>query len=182
MPTEAAAAPRVKQKIEMQERATRVHHDGKSFPDPRHQGVAMRGFGIQLSKAIRNGAGATLLSVTLIAMSGEATAEAEPGTLPGELVGSWITEEKGNYAEFESDSTYVYKEGEYTEVGDFEVQGKEIRYTPKEALEKEKEQPLPDPYTETWSMERPDDGIDKLTTKGEDVSLTYVEMTISQCL
>ncbi|MFJ4356480.1 hypothetical protein ACIP25_09420 [Streptomyces massasporeus] len=142
----------------------------------------MRGVGIQLSKAIRNSAGAALLSFTLIAMSGEATAEAQPGTLPGELVGSWITEEEGNYTEFESDSTYVYMEGEYTEVGDFEVQGNEVRYTPKEAMEKEEKQPLPDSYTETWSIERPDDGIDKLTTKGDGDSLTYVEMTIGKCL
>jgi hypothetical protein len=142
----------------------------------------MRGVGIQLSKAIRNSAGAALLSFTLIAMSGEATAEAQPVTFPGELMGSWITEEKGNYTEFESDSTYVYIEGNYTEVGDFEVQGKEIRYTPKEALEKGEKQSLPDPYTETWSIERPDDGIDKLTTKGEGGSLNYIEMTIGKCL
>jgi hypothetical protein len=141
----------------------------------------MHGIGIHLSEAVRNSAGAALLSFALIAVCGQATAEAQPTTLPGELVGSWITEEKGNYAEFESDSTYVYQEGSYTEVGDFEVKGKEIRYTPKEALEKEEKQPLPEPYTETWSVDRPDDGIDKLTTKGEDVSLTYVEMTLGHC-
>ncbi|MER7477634.1 hypothetical protein ABTX60_08235 [Streptomyces sp. NPDC126510] len=114
-------------------------------------------------------------------MSGEATVEAEPISLPGELVGSWITEDDAHYTEFESDSTYVYKEGNYTEVGDFEVQGEEVKYAPQKALENEEEQSLPEPYTETWSVERPDDGIDKLTTKGEDVSLTYVEMTIGQC-
>ncbi|GAA2300670.1 hypothetical protein GCM10010234_49370 [Streptomyces hawaiiensis] len=142
----------------------------------------MHGVGIKLSKAIRNSAGATLLGFTLIAMSGQATVQAQPASLPGELVGTWITEEKGNYTEFESDSTYVYMEGDYTEFGDFEVQGKEIRYTPQEALNKEEEQAAPDPYTETWSTERSDDGIDKLTTKGEGDSLTYLEMTISQCL
>ncbi|MFJ4525645.1 hypothetical protein ACIP4Y_32680 [Streptomyces sp. NPDC088810] len=141
----------------------------------------MHDVGIQLPKAIRNSTGATLLSFALIAMSGEVAAEAQPVTLPGELMGSWITEDKTHYAEFESDSTYVYKEGNYTEVGEFEVQGKKITYSPKEALEKEEEQPLPESYTETWSMERPDNGIDKLTTKGGNVSLTYVEMTIGQC-
>ncbi|MER5833633.1 hypothetical protein ABT116_22930 [Streptomyces sp. NPDC002130] len=139
----------------------------------------MHRVGIQPAKAIRNSAGAALLSFSLIAMSGEATAAAEL-TYPGELLGSWITEDEVNYAEFEADSTYVYEDGNYRETGTFELQGKEIKYSPKEALESDEEQPLPDPYTETWNVEIPDDGNHKLTTEG-DVKLTYVEMTRGHC-
>ncbi|MFE7278040.1 hypothetical protein [Streptomyces sp. NPDC057623] len=141
----------------------------------------MRGVGIHLSSPMRNGIGAALLSLALVAMNAETAMAEQPATLPGELVGSWITEDKSSYAEFESDWTYVYKEGNYTEVGEFEIQGKTIQYSPKVALEKQDEQSLPAPYSETWSVERGDDGIDELTTNGESVSLLYSEMTIGNC-
>ncbi|MGW0579072.1 hypothetical protein ACWD25_24605 [Streptomyces sp. NPDC002920] len=81
----------------------------------------MRGVSIQLSKAIRNSMGATLLSLALITVSGETTAEAQPAEIPGELVGSWITEDQSKYIEYEFDGYYAYWTEKYKEGGEFKV-------------------------------------------------------------
>lgn len=143
----------------------------------------MRGVSIQLSKAIRNSTGAALLSFALIATSGEATTEAQPAEIPGELIGSWLTKDKTEYIEFEFDGTYVLWGEKHKEGGEFEVQGKNIRYSPNVAYENDEEQSPPASYAETWSVERPDTGTgtDELTLKRESGSLTYMEMDLTQC-
>jgi hypothetical protein len=141
----------------------------------------MRGVNIQLSKAIRNGTGAALLSFSLITMNSGAIADAQPAEPPGELMGGWLTKDKSKYIEYEFDGRYVYWSEKYKEGGEFKVRGKKIQYSPDVSFKNDEEKSPPEPYVETWNVERPDGGTDELTLKRAGDSLTYMEMDLTQC-
>ncbi|WP_128092451.1 hypothetical protein [Streptomyces afghaniensis] len=143
----------------------------------------MTGMHSQLSRVIRNGASAVLLGVAVIATNSE-PAHGQPSDIPGELLGSWIAEDRSSHIEFEADGTYFFiqtGDSDYAEQGNFEVQQQQIQYAPEEVRSGDQEQTPPNPYIEAWSVETRNDGTDELVTEGESDSWTFFEMDLSAC-